>query len=205
MRVAILNCGAGFQIEAIEGPRYAAYFTTVLRPEALTLDDLLAHDVFIIPCHTPVHRILPHRDKLLAFLDAGKTLVSTGRSKHEQFLPNISFEPCPTNFWWWTIPGETLGTEIAKPEHSLFNFIDLKALTWHLHGFYDVPEGAEVLAVGPTGKPFFYIDDVTTKGRMVITSLDPFSHHGRHFMPSATRLLDGLLPWLHTPDALRRA
>lgn len=203
MKVAIINSGAGFQIEAIEGPRYAKYFTTVLRPEDITLDALLAHDVLIIPCHTPVHRILPHQDKLLAFLDAGKTLVSTGRSKHEQWLPHIDFESCPTNFWWWLEDGGSLGTKIAKPEHSLFQYIDLKALTWHLHGFYKVPEGAEVLAVGPEDKPFLYIDDVTSNGRMIIMSLDPFSHHGRHFMPSATRLLDGLLPWLHTPDALR--
>lgn len=203
MGIAIVNSGACFQLECIEGPRYRDYFDTAIRPEELTLESLASHDVLIVPCHTPVHRISPRRQVLLDFLDRGGTIFASGRSKNEQWLPNVSFDPCPTNFWWWLTPGETLGTAIAKPEHSLFGYLDLKAITWHLHGFYDVPEGAEVLATGPENRPILYIDDVTTRGRMIITTLDPFSHHGRHFMPSATRFLDGLLPWLRTKDAVR--
>lgn len=204
MRIAIVNSGACFQLECIEGPRFKEYFTASIRPEEITSELLANYDVLIVPCHTPVHRIAPHKQVLLDYLEMGRTIVSTGRSKQEEFLPNISFDPCPTNFWWWMTEGETLGTAIAKPDHSLFQYIDLKALTWHLHGFYTVPEGAEVLATGPDNRPILYIDDVTTNGRMIITSLDPFSHHGRHFMPSATRFLDGFLPWLHTADAVRR-
>jgi hypothetical protein len=203
MGVVFVNSGACFQIECHEGPRFRAYFDVALRPEDLSAEALDGHDVLIIPCHTPVHRILAKQQVLLDFLELGGTLFASGRSKNEQWLPNVSFDPCPTNFWWWLTPGETLGTEIAKPEHSLFQYIDHKAITWHLHGFYNVPEGAEVLATGPDNRPILYIDDVTTNGRMIITSLDPFSHHGRHFMPSATRFLDGLLPWLRTSDAVR--
>lgn len=156
MRVAIVNSGACFQLECIEGDRYRDYFDGVLRPEALSLDQLCYYDVLVIPCHTPVHRIKPHEKFLVDYLNLGKTIVSTGRSKHEQFLPNISFEPCPTNFWWWKTEGETLGTDIVKPEHSLFSYIDLKAITWHLHGFYNVPAGAEILATGPNNRPLIH-------------------------------------------------
>lgn len=31
-------------------------------------------------------------------------------------------------------------------------------------------------------------------GRLVVTSLDPFYHHGSHFMPATTRFLDRFLP-----------
>ena len=46
------------------------------------------------------------------------------------------------------------------------------------------------------GKAIVYIDEVTTRGRMILTSLDPFFHHGHHFMPATTRFLDGFLAWL---------
>jgi hypothetical protein len=59
-----------------------------------------------------------------------------------------------------------------------------------------VPEGAEVLVVNERQLPILYVDEVTTKGRMVVTSLDPFYHHGSHFMPATTRFLDGFLPWV---------
>jgi hypothetical protein len=59
-----------------------------------------------------------------------------------------------------------------------------------------VPEGAEILAVNESGKPILYIDEVSTAGRMILTSLDPFYHHGSYFMPAATRFLDGFLAWM---------
>jgi hypothetical protein len=85
---------------------------------------------------------------------------------------------------------------ISAPEHPLFEKLGQRDISWHLHGWFDAPEGAEILAVNGEGKPILYIDEVTTKGRMVVTSLDPFFHHGSHFMPATTRFLDGFLPWM---------
>lgn len=79
---------------------------------------------------------------------------------------------------------------IGKPE-----------VTWRLHGHFDPPEGAEVLATDRDGLALFYVDDVSTPGRLVVTSLDPIYHHGSHFMPATTRFLDRFLPnlkgWLN--------
>ena len=91
---------------------------------------------------------------------------------------------------------------IAQPGHSLFERLTQRDITWHLHGWFDPPAGAQVLAVNGEGRPILYIDEVTTAGRMVITSLDPFFHHGSHFMPATTRFLDGFLPWMR--DTLDR-
>lgn len=138
----------------------------------------------------------PHKAHLRAYLDQGGTIIATGESDSQLFLPGITFTPQPTNFWWWLTPGADLGVRVAKPEHSLLQHLAEKDVTWHLHGWFDVPEGAEVLATGDTGQPILYIDEVTTAGRMIITSLDPFYHHGSHFMPATTRFLDGFLPWM---------
>ncbi|MDR1647992.1 MAG: hypothetical protein LBR88_08170 [Zoogloeaceae bacterium] len=42
----------------------------------------------------------------------------------------------------------------------------------------------------------FYEDRVSTPGRIFVTTLDPCYHHGSRFMPAASRLLRGFLPWL---------
>lgn len=87
-------------------------------------------------------------------------------------------------------PGHPLMARIGKPE-----------VTWRLHGHFDPPEGAEVLATDRDGLALFYVDDVSTPGRLVVTSLDPIYHHGSHFMPATTRFLDRFLPnlkgWLN--------
>lgn len=196
MSILAVHPGAYYHIESFEAPRYTGYFDRLARPEDLGSARLEDHRVVLIPCRTPADRMLPHAERLRAYLDAGGTIVATGESESQLFLPAITFTPQPTNFWWWLTPGADLGVRIAAPGHPLFRRLTQRDLTWHLHGWFDPPQGAEVLAVNGEGKPILYIDSVTTKGRMVVTSLDPFFHHGSHFMPATTRFLDGFLPWM---------
>jgi len=196
MSILAVHPGAYYHIESFESPRYRNYFDRLVRPEDLSDVQLEDYAVLLIPCRTPADRLEEHKGRLRAYLDHGGTIVATGESESQLFLPGISFTPQPTNFWWWLTPGADLGVRIAAPEHPLFEKLGQRDITWHLHGWFDAPEGAEILAVNGEGKPILYIDAVTTKGRMVITSLDPFFHHGSHFMPATTRFLDGFLPWM---------
>ena len=198
MSILVIHPGAYYHIESFESPRFAGYFDVLVRPEDLPDVRLEDHAVVLIPCRTPADRMMPHRQQLQDYLDAGGTIVATGESESQLFLPGIEFTPQPTNFWWWLTPGADLGVRIAAPDHALFSRLAQRDITWHLHGWFDVPEGAEVLAVNEEGKPILYIDTVTTRGRMVITSLDPFFHHGSHFMPATSRFLEGFLPWMRT-------
>ena len=197
MAILAIHPGASYHIESFEAPRYASYFDRLVRPEELGSVRLEDYNVVFIPCRTPADRLLDHKPRLRAYLDHGGTIVATGESESQLFLPCIRFTPQPTNWWWWWLePGADLGVRIAKPDHPLFQRLKQRDITWHLHGWFDVSEGAEVLAVNGEGKPILYIDEVTTRGRMVLTSLDPFFHHGGHFMPATTRFLDGFLPWM---------
>lgn len=196
MSILAIHPGAYYHIESLEGSRYAHHFDKLVRPEDLAHERLEDHAVVLIPCRTPADRMEPHRDRLAAYLDQGGTIVATGESESQLFLPGIAFTSQATNFWWWMTPGADLGVRIAAPGHALFQRLAQRDITWHLHGWFDPPEGVEVLAVNGDGKPILYIDEVTTRGRMVITSLDPFFHHGSHFMPATTRFLDGFLPWM---------
>lgn len=196
MAILAIHPGAYYHIESFEAPRYAHFFDNLVRPEELAETDLTKFNVVLIPCRTPADRMAPHKAQLRAYLDQGGTIVATGESNSELFLPGITFTSHPTNFWWWLTPGADLGVRIAAPDHALFSSLGQKDITWHLHGWFDPPEGVEVLAVNGEDKPILYVDDVTTRGRLVVTSLDPFFHHGSHFMPATTRFLDGFLPWM---------
>ncbi|WP_374626182.1 hypothetical protein [Devosia sp.] len=196
MSILAVHPGAYYHIESLEGARYAGYFDCLVRPEDLAGVPLEDHDVVLIPCRTPADRMAPHRAWLAAFLERGGTIVATGESESQLFLPGITFTPQPTNFWWWLTPGADLGVRIASPGHGLFTRLAQRDITWHLHGWFDPPDGVEVLAVNGEGRPILYVDDITSSGRMVVTSLDPFYHHGSHFMPATTRFLDGFLPWV---------
>ncbi|MBP1843262.1 hypothetical protein J2046_001516 [Rhizobium petrolearium] len=196
MSILAIHPGAYYHIETLEAPRYAHYFDRLVRPEDLSGEDLAEHAVVFIPCRTPADRLAPHADQFRAYLDQGGTIVATGETALEVFLHGITFTPQPTNWWWWLTPGADLGVRIASPDHSLFGRLGERDLTWHLHGWFDPPDGSQVLAINGEGKPIFYVDEVTTPGRMIITSLDPCFHHGSHFMPATTRFLDGFLPWM---------
>tara|TARA_R110002124_G_scaffold114535_59_gene269847 strand:+ start:807 stop:1427 length:621 start_codon:yes stop_codon:yes gene_type:complete len=196
MSILAIHPGAYYHIESFESPRYAGFFDRLVRPEALDSVRLEEHAVVLIPCRTPADRMAPHAARLRAYLDAGGTIVATGESQSQLFLPGIDFTPQPTNFWWWLTPGADLGVRIAAPGHSLFTRLSQRDISWHLHGWFTPPPGAEILAVNEAGQAILYIDAVTTAGRMVVTSLDPFFHHGSHFMPATTRFLDGFLPWI---------
>lgn len=204
MSILAVHPGAYYHIESFESPRFAGYFDRLVRPEDLGSVDLDAFNVVLIPCRTPADRMEASKEQLLAYLDQGGTIVATGESESQLFLPGIAFTPQPTNFWWWLTPGADLGVRIAAPDHPLFARLTQRDVTWHLHGWFDPPEGVQVLAVNGEGKPILYIDEVTTRGRMVITSLDPFFHHGSHFMPATTRFLEGFLPWMRN-DLDRKA
>ena len=100
MAILAIHPGAYYHIESFEAPRYAGYFDALVRPEELPETDLSAFKVVIIPCRTPADRMMPHRAQLQAYLDGGGTIVATGESESQLFLPGISFTPQSTNFWW---------------------------------------------------------------------------------------------------------
>lgn len=196
MSILAIHPGAFYHIESLESERYSKYFDKLVRPENLADVRLEDFNVVLIPCRAPADRMIPLKAQLQAYLDQGGTIVATGESRSDLWLPGIEFTGQPTNFWWWLEKDGDLGVRVAKPAHSLFDYLSQKDVTWHLHGWFTVPEGGEVLAVNAEGNPILYVDEVTTKGKMVITSLDPFYHHGSRFMPATTQFLNGFLPWM---------
>lgn len=200
MRLIAPSSGTYYHIESLQAPRYAGWIDLVTAPEALSTD-LRPEDALLVPCRTPPQRMIAQRDVVAAHLDAGGTVIAMGESRSDLWLPGVRFTSCPTNWWWWLDPGADLGNRVTAPDHPLLRGIGKAEVTWHLHGHFDLPDGATPLVTDGEGQAILYLDEVSTPGRMLITSLDPMFHHGSHFMPATTRFLDLFLPnlkdWLN--------
>lgn len=199
-RMLAIDAGTSYHHVALTG-RYAGLFDAVPYVGDLAEVDLVGFDVVVVTCRTPACRLEPHRGQLRAYLKAGGTLVAMGETEPWRWLDEIRFTPVPTNYWWWLEPGADLGLRALQPEHGLWRHLPAKHVVWHHHGHFAPPAGATTLVSCREGGAVLYEDTVSTNGRLVLTSLDPFFHHGTYFMPAATRFLDGFLPWLKQPRA----
>lgn len=193
--IAALQPGAFYHLEALQGPRYAPLFDRLVRPEALSETALEDVATLLVPCRTNPERLRPHAPLLQSFLRSGGTLVAMGETFHDLWLPHLSLTPVPTNWWWWLTPGAELGVRILRRDHPLMRGLSEPDCSWHLHGWFTPPPGAEVLIADAESHALLFVDETShAPGRVVATTLDPFYHYGSHFMPATTRFLDRFLP-----------
>lgn len=192
--LAALHSGAAYHCDVFEMPRYADYFDSLIRPEALDLAALDGVTTLIVPCRTHPQRVRPHWPLLQAFLGRGGTLIAMGETFQNEWIPGVRFHGLETNYWWWLEEGADLGMEVARPDHPLLAGFTKRHVTWHQHGWFDLPDGAEALIVDRDGHAHAYVDTASFGGTLFVTSLDPFYHHGSGFMPSTTLFLDAFLP-----------
>ncbi|MCK6449569.1 MAG: hypothetical protein L6R19_01720 [Alphaproteobacteria bacterium] len=202
MSLAILHGGTYYHAEAILGARYRDRFERVIYAPDLKPGDLDGVGVLIVPDRLNPSLLRRHRPLLLGHLARGGTLVVFAETQAHAWVPGVDWTFRPTNFWWWRQQGATPAQRVVRPDHELFRFVDPAATIWHFHGVLRPPPGAEALMVVPPepggrddGGCLLYDDRVSTKGRLIVSTLDPFYHHGSHFMPATTRFLDGFLPW----------
>jgi hypothetical protein len=195
--LAAVYGGSSQHHRTLTEPKYARHLTggMIYLPE-LADTDLTAYRRLLIP--ERLHRGLLKRaaDRILELLDAGgMVIVFSGGEPIPEFLPGVRWQHRPTNFWWWLEPGADLGIRLGAQEHPLFQRLTLRDCIWHYHGVLEAPEGAQVLVKLATGEALLYVDQVSTAGTIVVSTLDPISHYGGYFMPATRRFLDAFLPW----------
>ncbi|WP_029010980.1 hypothetical protein [Azospirillum halopraeferens] len=195
-RLAALDSGTYYHRETLYGERYRHHFDRILYARDVGAADLSDVDVLFVTCRTDPSLLVPHCDRIAAFLERGGTVVAMGSTGPHHWLPGVEWTDTATNFWWWLTPGADPGLRVASPDHALWRHIALSDATWHHHGHFAPPPGAETVIALESGGAILYDDRTTTPGRMIVTALDPCYHHGSFFMPATTRFLDGFLPWL---------
>ena len=195
-RLMALYDGTPFQHRSLNEPKYRKHIDDIVYVLDLPNTDLHQFDAIILPDRLHPEKMLENKPQIDEYLDRGGTVVAFGEQQ-VPLLPGVRWEFRPTNFWWWLEPEASSGLEIAKPDHSLFTYLSLDDCTWHQHGIL-IPEekGVETLLTLEEGGTIMYLDTVTTRGTMLVTTLDPTYHYGSYFMPATERFLDGFLPWV---------
>ncbi len=190
--------GSSAQLRALTHPAYARHLGAGVVPLIeLAGADLSGVDGLIVPERLHRGLLTAAADTILGVLDAGGCVAAfAGGEPVPEFLPGVRWEHRPTNFWWWLGEGSALDLRTPEPGHPLFERLSLRDCTWHYHGVLDPPPGAQVLVTLASGEALLYLDEVSTPGTLVVSTLDPLSHFGGYFMPATQRFLDGFLPWL---------
>lgn len=201
-KLIALDGGTGYHKATFDDPTIARHIDEVIYIRDFCDDDLVDAAGLIIPCRTTPEVVVPHTERILGFLKRGGMVVAMGDTGQNQWLPDVSLTPVETNFWWWLEPGADLGLEITDQSHDMFAEMGKSDVSWHLHGLFDVPEGAKSLVDYRDGRSVLYEDTQNYAGHLIVTSLDPMYHHGAYFMPATTRFLYGFIPWIRrTLDA----
>jgi hypothetical protein len=195
--IAIIDGGTSYHHRALYGERYRHFFSKIIYVRDLPTTVLDRFSAVIIPDRTHPGLLRAARAQLVRYLSQGGTLVALGETQAHTWLPGVVWEHRPTNFWWWKRAGATLGLHAAAPEHALFKHLPIAHATWHYHGVFTVPPAAQAVIAVDDGGAVLYEDTVTTAGKMIVSSLDPFYHYGSYFMPITEKFLDGFLEWLH--------
>ncbi|HEY8335956.1 MAG TPA: hypothetical protein VIQ05_19370 [Tardiphaga sp.] len=202
MTLAVLDGGTFYHHAAIQGPRFRSLFDRTIYMPELDAGQLDGVTVLIITDHINPNLLRAHRDLLIDFAGRGHTLVVFGENQAETWLPGARWTSRPTNFWWWLDRDAAPPNRLVSPDHDFFRAVPFADTIWHFHGLLAPPPGAQTLIDVPPdaegrddGGALLYDDRVTTAGRLIVSTLDPFYHHGSNFMPAATRFLDGFLPW----------
>jgi len=200
MSVAVVDGGTYYHAASIGDPRFRDYFDTVIPLHELGGRDLAGYTTLVLPDRTHPARLRVHRHQFLDFMAGGGFLVVFSESEAETWLPDVDATPIPTNFWWWLEPGADIGFTVAAPGHGLFRHLTREDCIWHYHMVFAPPQHADTLILDRDKRAVLYEQPVGD-GRLMLSGLDPFYHHGSNFMPATTRFLTGFLPWLRGASA----
>ena len=145
------------------------------------------------------HRIRPVHARTGAVTELDDVDGVLGENRVDSWLPGAREHRRPTIFWWWRT-GEDSRIRRTHTGHPAAEWFTDKSLTWHYHGVLEPPEGAVSLVdlhttEGELDGSLLYVDETSTAGRLLVTTMDPVYHHGSGFMPGATQLLYSALRW----------
>lgn len=191
-RIAVIEGGTYFHYFSFVDPEVSDLIDKVLYLPELSTQDLADVDTLVLMSRLNPDLLQEKKEIILSFKANGGKLVVLAENKVQNWLPAISFRDTEVNFWWWLEAGADSGIRVIAPQHELFNFIDERAVIWHYHGVFALPQGATEIVRGREGGAILYED---TDGTLLST-LDPDFHHGNFFMPGATLFWYGLLNYL---------
>ena len=195
--IAALDSGTSFHIVSLTQEPFNEYLRKIIYLPDLEYKELDNIDILIITCCSSWEQLEKKKDILYKFLKDGKTLFVSGRNETKLWLKDIEEVELPFNFWWWLNKKNSIDLNIVEPSYPLFKHIQLNDMSWHYHGGFNLPKnGINIIEQKELKKSVFFEVKDYYGGRLIVTSLDPFYHHGNFFMPNATKFAFALLEYL---------
>ncbi|MFJ3386229.1 MULTISPECIES: hypothetical protein [Lysinibacillus] len=197
--IGIVTNGLPFQKRFFEEQEFHYLYDDILHIQELHRYNLADYDTLILSCRLDIPHLKRYQSQLLTFIESGKRLIIFGEIL-DNWFPTIDWEDSEVNFSWWVRDGGDLPMSEQNTTHPLFKFITLRDMKWHYHGSFLPPVGAQSLLDIPGGRSLFYIDSVSFKGELVVTTLDPMFHIGLGFIDQSKPFLHGIAKWLREEE-----
>ena len=196
-KIAVIYSGHAPHYRTFHEPKFAQYIDKLIYLPEFEETDLTPFDVLIVPSQLNSKLLLKVAPKIHEFANSGKVVMVLGPQPWD-WLPNQNWEHRPTNFWWWLEENADSGLRVKNEDHPFHQHFTLESCTWHHHGVFWPPAHATTLIATADNGSVLYIDEESSKGTWIITTLDPDYHFGSYFMPATEYFLESLFPWLST-------
>ncbi|CCH54123.1 hypothetical protein BN8_03267 [Fibrisoma limi BUZ 3] len=137
--------------------------------------DLTPYDLLVVPNGSDHVAMLKIKDKVRAFLDAGKALICSD---------GWFTDWVPGNQWVMDNSKRTIDIRyhLKTDRYGLFSDVDLNELTfshgmsgWWACGYIRAADGADVVVEDTWQRPIIVLDEVSTNGIMLLTASGPLA------------------------------
>lgn len=196
LKNAIITGGASYERNFFynKDEKYAHFFDKRIYHKQAKDTDFSEFDYIVIASRANPRFLLPCKDKFLDFLKNGGSIVSFGEITQD-YLPNIAWKEYSVNFWWWLSEGADMPFVVCEGGKSLFEKMSLFTAKWHYHGAFYPPKDCINILQNELGEAIIY-KDISFKGGLYVTSLDPDFHLGQGFMPKTEPFFDNFMEWI---------
>lgn len=197
-KIALIESGTYYHYFSMNDDRFKTNFNEIIYAPNLSKIELNNFDVVIVADRNHKKYLLKNKEKLTNFALQGGVLCVLGENSVEKWIDGINFEPTNTNFWWWLDKNADIGYKQANLKHPLFENLKFDECKWHYHGVYYPNNNATKIIEREDnlGGGTILYEETFGKGKLIVTSLDPFFHIGSNFMPNTSKFLKGLLSYL---------
>lgn len=195
--IGFITSGDGAHLQcAID---YRAWIDDEIYLRRLDRADLTNYRAIVVPDFSNQDLLRRHARQLNDYLEGGGFLIVFEPNRMDEWLDctEVQWFSRETEDWkWWMKPGGRMEAYQPEPKHPMAEAIPLADMCWHFFGAFRLPADAAPILNLDNDEGCLVYDQTVGRGRLIASTIDPHTHHGRRFMPATTRFLNGFYPWL---------
>lgn len=195
--IGFVSSGDGAQLQCYRD--YQGYLDAELYLRTLDQVDLTQFKAIVIPDFSHPDLLRRQARQINDYLASGGFLIVFEPNRMDEWLDVVEVQwfSRETEDWkWWMKPGGRMEAYQPEPLHPMARAIPRADMCWHFFGAFRLPADATPILNLDNDEGCLMYDQRVGAGRLIASTIDPHTHHGRRFMPATTRFLNGFYPWL---------